>query len=44
MDQITSELSYPQKYEKRIDVKGFAPLLMRPLRITDEAVNSELYL
>jgi len=43
MDQITSELSYPQKYEKRIDVKGFAPLLMRPLRMTDEAKMSRMF-
>jgi GNAT superfamily N-acetyltransferase len=43
MDQITSELSYPRKYEKRIEIEGLAPVLMRPIRVTDEAKISRLF-
>jgi acyl-CoA hydrolase len=32
MDQITSELGYPKKYEKRIEIEGLPPLLMRRTR------------
>jgi acyl-CoA hydrolase/GNAT superfamily N-acetyltransferase len=43
MDQITSELGYPRKYEKRIEIEGLPPLLMRPIRVTDEAKVSRLF-
>jgi RimJ/RimL family protein N-acetyltransferase len=43
MDQITSELSYPKKYEKRIETEGLLPVLMRPIRLTDEAKLSRLF-
>jgi GNAT superfamily N-acetyltransferase len=43
MDQITSELHYPRKYEKRIEVEGLPPLLMRPIRLTDEAKMSRMF-
>jgi RimJ/RimL family protein N-acetyltransferase len=43
MDQITSELAYPKKYEKKIEIKGRPPLLMRPIRVTDEAKMSRLF-
>ena len=43
MDQITSELGYPKKYEKRIEIEGLPPVLMRPIRVTDEAKMSRLF-
>lgn len=43
MDQITSEYGYPRKYEKRIDIEGLPPILMRPIRMTDEAKLSRLF-
>jgi len=43
MDQITSELGYPRKYEKRLEIEGLPPLLMRPSRVTDEAKMSRLF-
>jgi len=43
MDQITSELGYPRKYEKRIEIEGLPPVLMRPVRVTDEAKMSHLF-
>jgi len=43
MDQITSELGYPRKYEKRLAIEGLPPLLMRPVRVTDEAKMSRLF-
>jgi GNAT superfamily N-acetyltransferase len=42
-DQITSELDYPRKYEKRIEIEGLPPMLMRPIRVTDEAKLSRLF-
>jgi len=43
MDQITSELHYPKKYEKRLEIDDLPPLLMRPIRMTDEAKISRLF-
>jgi acyl-CoA hydrolase/GNAT superfamily N-acetyltransferase len=43
MDQITSELGYPRKYEKRLEIEGLPPMLMRPIRMTDEAKISRLF-
>jgi acyl-CoA hydrolase/GNAT superfamily N-acetyltransferase len=43
MDQITSKLGYPRKYEKRIEIEGLPPVLMRPSRVTDEAKMSRLF-
>jgi acyl-CoA hydrolase/GNAT superfamily N-acetyltransferase len=43
MDQITSEIRYPRKYEKRLEIEGLPPLLMRPIRLTDEAKMSRLF-
>ncbi len=43
MDQITSELGYPRKYEKKIEIEGLPPVLMRPIRVTDEAKMSRLF-
>ena len=42
-DQITSELGYPRKYEKKIEIEGLPPALMRPIRMTDEAMMSRLF-
>ena len=42
-DQITSELGYPRKYEKKIEIEGLPPALMRPIRVTDEAMMSRLF-
>ncbi|MBW2494808.1 MAG: GNAT family N-acetyltransferase [Deltaproteobacteria bacterium] len=42
-DQITSEYGYPRKYEKRIEIEGLPPVLMRPIRVTDEAKMSRLF-
>jgi RimJ/RimL family protein N-acetyltransferase len=43
LDQITSELTYPRQYEKRITVSGLPPALLRPIRVTDEAKLSDLF-
>jgi acyl-CoA hydrolase/RimJ/RimL family protein N-acetyltransferase len=43
MDQITSELGYPRKYEKRLEIENLPPMLMRPIRVTDEAKMSRLF-
>jgi len=43
LDQITSELGYPRKYEKQIEIEDLPPLLMRPIRVTDEAKLSRLF-
>jgi len=43
MDQITSEHGYPKKYEKKIEIEGHSPVLMRPIRLTDEAKMSRLF-
>jgi acyl-CoA hydrolase/GNAT superfamily N-acetyltransferase len=43
MDQITSEFGFTRKYDKRIEIEGLPPMLMRPVRVTDEAMMSRLF-
>ncbi|MDB4433234.1 GNAT family N-acetyltransferase [bacterium] len=43
MDQIASEVPYPSQYERRITVPGTPPLVLRPVRLTDEAKMSALF-
>lgn len=43
MDQIAPELAYPRQHEKRITVPGAPPILLRPVRVTDEAKLSKLF-
>jgi RimJ/RimL family protein N-acetyltransferase len=43
MDQIASEIPYPSHYERRITIPGTPPLLLRPVRLTDEAKISALF-
>jgi acyl-CoA hydrolase/GNAT superfamily N-acetyltransferase len=43
MDQITSELGYPRKYDQKIEIDARPPMLMRPIRVTDEAKLSRLF-
>jgi RimJ/RimL family protein N-acetyltransferase len=43
MDQIAPERAYPRQHEKRISLPGDPPILLRPVRVTDEAKLSELF-
>jgi RimJ/RimL family protein N-acetyltransferase len=43
LDQITSELTYPRQYERRISIPGLPLALLRPVRLTDEAKLSDLF-
>ena len=43
MDQIALELTYPRQHEKRISIPGAPPILLRPVRVTDEAKLSDLF-
>jgi GNAT superfamily N-acetyltransferase len=43
MDQITSELSCSRKFDKKIEIENRPPMLIRPIRVTDEAKLSRLF-
>ena len=43
MDQVTSEFGGTRKYDKKIEIDDFPPMLMRPIRMTDEAKMSRLF-
>ena len=43
MDQITSEFGFTRKYDEKIEIEGLPPMLMRPIRLTDETKMSHLF-
>jgi len=42
-DQIAPHAGYPRQYEERVQSKDGAQLLLRPLRVTDEAKLTDLF-